>query len=65
MAEGSLKRAPNYYIRRKVRSLCNKYDCDIDILGNYCHLFPATKKQIDMMIEEDDYESIDICQGVN
>lgn len=54
MSEGCLKRAPNYHIRKKVRTLCDMYDCDIDTLSKHCHLFPATKKQIDMMMEEDE-----------
>ena len=57
---GQLKRAPNYYIRKKIRTLCNKHDCDIDTLDKYCHLYPATQRQIDMMMEEEKDESSDI-----
>jgi len=51
--KGQLKWAPNYHIRKKVRTLCEKYDCDIDTLDEHCHLYPATRKQIVMMVEEE------------
>ena len=53
MSEGCLKKAPNFYVRKIIKRLCEKHECDIDRLHEHCYLYKGTQKQIDMMMEEE------------